>query len=67
MARPSDDPLGSVAAINEHASLSRLGAYSSARAAEIKNRTFDRGALTARPLPYERLDQLVVELLMGVR
>jgi xylose isomerase len=44
-----------------------LGAYSSARAAEIKNRTFDRAALTARPLPYERLDQLVIELLMGVR
>jgi xylose isomerase len=44
-----------------------LGAYSSARASEIKNRTFDRAALTARPLPYERLDQLVIELLMGVR
>jgi len=44
-----------------------LGAYSSARASEIKARTFDRAALTARPLPYERLDQLVVEVLMGVR
>jgi xylose isomerase len=44
-----------------------LGAYSSARAAEIKRQTFDRAALTARPLPYERLDQLVIELLMGVR
>jgi xylose isomerase len=44
-----------------------LGGYSRARASEIKHRTFDRAALTARPLPYERLDQLVVELLMGVR
>jgi xylose isomerase len=44
-----------------------LGAYSSARAAEIKKREFDRAALTARPLPYERLDQLVMELLMGIR
>jgi hypothetical protein len=27
---------------------------------------FDRAALTARRLPYERLDQLVVDLLLGV-
>jgi len=44
-----------------------LGAYSSARAAEIKRQSFDRAALTARPLPYERLDQLVVDLLLGCR
>ena len=44
-----------------------IGAYSTARANEIKNRSFDRAALTARPLPYERLDQLVIELLLGVR
>lgn len=30
MARPSDDPLGTAAAITEHAALSRLAAYSSA-------------------------------------
>lgn len=33
----------------------------------LKNRRFDRKALAAKALPYERLDQLVVELLMGVR
>ena len=44
-----------------------LGAYSSARAADLKARTFDRAALTARPLPYERLDQLVIDLLLGAR
>jgi xylose isomerase len=44
-----------------------LGSYSPARAAEIKGRTFDRAALAARPLPYERLDQLVIDLLLGVR
>jgi xylose isomerase len=44
-----------------------IGAYTSARATEIKNRTFDRQALAARPLPYERLDQLVIELLLGCR
>jgi xylose isomerase len=34
---------------------------------ELKEREFDRRALAARALPYERLDQLVVELLMGMR
>jgi xylose isomerase len=33
----------------------------------LKARTFDRAAMAAKALPYERLDQLVVELLLGVR
>jgi xylose isomerase len=33
----------------------------------LKARTFDRQAMAAKALPYERLDQLVVELLLGVR
>jgi xylose isomerase len=33
----------------------------------LKARTFDHGALAARALPYERLDQLVIDLLLGVR
>jgi len=45
---------------------SALGPYTPARAAELKARSFDRQALAARSLPYERLDQLVVELLLGV-
>jgi len=28
---------------------------------------FDRGVLSAKPLPYERLDQLTVEVLLGAR
>jgi xylose isomerase len=28
---------------------------------------FDRGVLAAKPLPYEKLDQLTVEVLLGVR
>jgi xylose isomerase len=40
--------------------------YSRARANELKAQTFDRAALARRRLPYERLDQLVVELLLGV-
>jgi len=40
--------------------------YSSQRARELKARNFDRQALASRRLPYERLDQMVVDLLLGV-
>ena len=43
-----------------------VGAFSPDAAALLKARSFDRRALAARPLPYERLDQLVVDLLLGV-
>ena len=33
----------------------------------LRGRTFDAEALASRPLPYERLDQLVFDLLLGVR
>jgi xylose isomerase len=41
--------------------------YSAESLARLRARSFDRAELAARRLPYERLDQLVVELLMGVR
>ena len=41
--------------------------YSRAKAAQLKSMTLDRTELTTRKLPYERLDQLTVELLLGVR
>jgi xylose isomerase len=44
-----------------------LGVYSSERATNLKARIFDREALGARGLSYEHLDQLTVELLLGVR
>ena len=43
------------------------GGYSRDAANRLKEETFDRQALGARGLPYERLDQLTVELLLGVR
>lgn len=43
------------------------GAYSAEKAAALKAQAFDRAGLTRRALPYERLDQLTVELLLGVR
>jgi xylose isomerase len=43
-----------------------IGPYSSRQAEALRGRTFDRDGLASRRLPYERLDQLVVELLLGV-
>jgi len=43
------------------------GPYSTGKAAALKAREFDRVALGARGLPYEKLDQLTIDLLLGVR
>ena len=43
------------------------GAFSRAKAEALKAASFDRRALGARGLAYERLDQLTVEVLLGVR
>ena len=43
------------------------GAYTKAKVTALRAQTFDRRALGARGLPYERLDQLTVELLLGAR
>lgn len=44
-----------------------FGAYSSQKADALRSAGFDRAALGARGLKYERLDQLTVEVLLGVR
>ena len=44
-----------------------VGEYSKESADKLKSESFNLAAITSRPLPYEKLDQLVVELLMGVR
>jgi xylose isomerase len=44
-----------------------LGTYSSQKVAQLKQTEFDRIALGQRGLPYERLDQLTTEVLLGVR
>ncbi len=41
--------------------------FSAETAQRLKNESFDRVALGARGLPYERLDQLTIEILLGVR
>ncbi|HXQ37105.1 MAG TPA: xylose isomerase [Anaerolineales bacterium] len=44
-----------------------FGKYSVEKANALKNQTFDRNAIAGRGLKYERLDQLTVEVLLGVR
>ncbi len=46
---------------------SAVGAYSPAKAAALKAQSFDRAAIAARGLKYERLDQLTVDILTGTR
>jgi xylose isomerase len=44
-----------------------FGRYSKEKANALKGHSFDRVALGQRGQPYEKLDQMVVELLLGVR
>jgi xylose isomerase len=44
-----------------------LGAYSRTKAENIKSMPLDRTELANKPLPYERLDQLTIDILLGVR
>jgi xylose isomerase len=43
------------------------GAYTADKARDLRAYDFDRDAIAARGLQYEKLDQLTVELLLGVR
>ena len=44
-----------------------LGAYSRAKAAELRSSNLDIDTYAARGLKYEKLDQLTTELLLGTR
>lgn len=44
-----------------------FGKYSSEKAKALKAQPFDRAAIAGRGLQYEKLDQLTVEILLGVR
>ena len=64
-----DDPevTALLASIRRHAEGGVPAHYSREEAAALKQRAFDRHELAARPLPYEKLDQLLVDLLLGAR
>ena len=57
--------LAEIRAGNDDPSL--IGPYARERAEVLNAQVFDRVALGQRGQPYERLDQLVIELLLGVR
>ena len=44
-----------------------VGTYSDAAARALKSHRFDRKVMGERELAYERLDQLTIEILLGVR
>jgi xylose isomerase len=44
-----------------------LGKYNRTKAESIKSLPLDRQQLSSKPLPYERLDQLTIDILLGVR
>lgn len=44
-----------------------IGSYSRAKAEKIKSLALDRTELAAKKLPYERLDQLTIDIILGVR
>lgn len=46
---------------------SYFGKYTAEKATVLKARSFDRKAISERGLKYERLDQLTIDLLLGVR
>jgi xylose isomerase len=53
--------------VGNDAGFAHLGSYSPAKVEELLKQSFDRVELGRRGLAYERLDQLTVELLLGVR
>ena len=44
-----------------------FGKYSSEKAKALKSQLFDRSAISSKGCQYERLDQLTIDLLLGVR
>jgi xylose isomerase len=44
-----------------------MGSYTRAKADKIKSLALDRAELAAKKLPYERLDQLTIDIILGVR
>ncbi len=53
--------------LNSRGPTSYAGGYSSEVADKLKSQEFDMPAMLKRPLPYEKLDQLVFDVLTGVR
>ena len=44
-----------------------FGKYNAEKARALKSHSFDRAAISSKGLQYERLDQLTIDLLLGIR
>jgi xylose isomerase len=44
-----------------------FGKYTAGKAEGLKKQSFDRAAISARGLKYERLDQLTIDIITGTR
>ena len=44
-----------------------FGKYNAEKAQALKSHSFDRAAISSKGLQYERLDQLTIDLLLGIR
>ena len=54
--------------ISNHGNLAfKMGQYSKEGVSQLLARVFDKDEILKRRLPYERLDQLTVDMLLGVR
>jgi xylose isomerase len=49
------------------AATSLLGRYSKAGSSTLLSHVFDKDAMLEKQLPYERLDQLTIDILTGTR
>ena len=62
-----DRSLASLRAYVQANGVPAIGRYSSNGAAVLLGHTFDKDAIVKKRLPYEHLDQLTVDILLGVR
>ncbi len=58
---------GILAELSNDGNAPKIGKYSSEGASQLLNHIFDKEKILQKRLPYERLDQLTVDLLLGVR
>jgi xylose isomerase len=56
-----------LAEIAETSGNGRRATFTTQNASELLATNFDRGGLASRGLNYERLDQLTIDILLGVR
>jgi xylose isomerase len=58
---------GILAELSSNGQAPKVGDYSREGSSQLLNHVFDKDRIVQKRLPYERLDQLTVDLLLGVR